>query len=215
MLEMIKSWSKIKLNIIYYDDDDVTFTLMMIYDDVATLRSRTISLILISWANSFIHSWSVGIVTLSVKTSNKWWWCNQSNNIYMITRKYHPLHHHRQKQSLKTIQFHTCWSIPDELAYLKFSRIFSKTFGWNITQPEKWLIHDTGDGCGDFRGKWQLPESEAQKSFKLSQCFVPLKMLTCPRAGVMLPNIGRHMPWTKSPPLPGGKRVFSCSSILW
>ena len=145
----------------------------MIYDDVATLRSRTISLILISCANSFIHSWSVGIVTLSVKTSNKWWWCNQSNNIYMITRKYHPLHHHRQKQSLKAIQFHTCWSIPDELAYLKFSRIFSKTFGWNIKQELVVAISREND----------VDESVIPKNaqiFKTSPMFCPNKDVDLP-----------------------------------
>ena len=38
------------------------------------------------------------------------------------------------------MSFHTCWSTPDEFAYLKFSRIFSKTFGWNVRQQEReWI----------------------------------------------------------------------------
>ena len=45
-----------------WDDDDDD-------DDLATLRSRTMSLILSSCANWFIHSWSVGITTWLTSTS--------------------------------------------------------------------------------------------------------------------------------------------------
>ena len=104
---------------------------------------------------------------------------NRTTSVWSPGSVHHPLHHHhRQKQSLKAIQFHTCWSIPDELAYLKFSRIFSKTFGGNITQSEK--IHDTRNGCGDFRRNMTMTRIWSPKIFKTFPMFCPNKDVDLP-----------------------------------